>query len=1095
MHLLLARQLTRAARGSPDGTPDIKRLLDAVSQTYQEVDAERGLAERTLELMEIELREANAHIREEAEGLIKAILANVGDGVVIADELGRIESVNQAIEAMFATPGSSLVGRGLIELLPGFIPGDLGGATGVREVEAQRLSGENFPVELTMGDLMRADGRRSVAIIRDITARRRAQQALADSERRFRDFASSSSDWFWEMDAELRFSQFVGNYQRVLGDGAQRAIGRNRADLLDPGHDPAGLAAHLADIEAHRPFRNFLYRTTDAAGQPAYLRVSGTPVFDDGGHFHGYRGTTSDVTAEVSAELEIRKLSTALEQSPSIVVITDPKGRIEYINPKFTQVTGYRREEVIGQSTGILRSGRTPTETYRELWATIESGREWRGDVLNCRKGGEYYWAAMVIAPIVSASGTITHFVALQEDITDRKAAIEALSASERRIRRILETSNQGFWLIDRLGRTLDVNPKMCRLLELAREEILGKEIFAFVDEKNAAVFRSQIAGRQQGRQAAYEVTIRSAGGEDVPCLFNATSMTDEDGVVIGSFALVTDISEIKRTHAELQAAKDAAEVASRAKSEFLATMSHEIRTPMNGVIGMTGLLLSTALSQQQRHYADTIRDSAEALLTIIDDILDFSKMEAGKLDLESAPFDLMALVEGAVDLLAPRAHGKGIEIGAHVVPEAQAFFQGDGGRVRQILLNLLGNAVKFTDRGGVSVHVSQLGGEAGPLRFEVRDTGIGIPDDALSKLFLSFSQVDASMARRYGGTGLGLAISKRLIEAMGGQIGVESRVGQGSLFWFEVPLPRLTLGRARISHDLAAQLCRLRVLAVDDNESNREILQSILASWGVPCEAVGSGSLALSRLRESVGQKKPFDLVLLDIQMPVMSGIDALRRIRQDANLRDLQVIVISSVPHAEIAIEIDPLKPFGYIHKPVRQSSLFDAIAGADTLALRPAGPIADQPAKAEHNTITLGAKPASADTGLRILVVEDSPVNQEVATGMLEFLGHQTDLANNGREAVEAAKRTTYDIIFMDIQMPEMDGYQATRAIRALPGKQGQVPIVAMTANAMKGDEEKCSLAGMDAYIPKPVEKRRLADAIATVFEGKVVIPAVP
>ncbi|MEO5337049.1 MAG: PAS domain S-box protein [Magnetospirillum sp. WYHS-4] len=1089
-HPLLERQLARAQRGRQDGMPDLERLLDMVSQAYEETDRERHLSERALQLMEDELRTANTRVRQEAENLVKTVLENVGDGVVIASEDGIIEGTNKAVEAMFGVSSAELTGQNLKVLMPEPHAGEhdariadyrAGGPPKVvgriREVPARRANGEIFPIELAVGELVRADGRRFIGILRDITERRHAQQELRDSEQRFRDFASASSDWFWEMDADLRFTRFLGNYESVLGPGGDRAVGKTRNEILDFNYDPQGCLSHLADIDARRSFRNFVYRTRDAAGHPAYLRVSGTPLVDDDGTFVGYRGTATDVTAEMAVAEQVRKLTTAIEQSPSILVITDVRGIIEYVNPKFTEVTGYDAEEAIGRSTNMLRSGHTQSDTYSALWRTIQEGREWRGEFLNRRKNGEFYWASMLIAPIVSPLGEITHYVALQEDITERKRAEEALAESERRIRRILETSNEGFWVIDNAGCTVEVNPTMCRILGRRREEIAGRSIFDFVDEANAAVFRFQVEQRIKGKHGAYEVELRQPDGANVPCLFNASPLLDEQGAMVGSFALVTDIADLKQTHAELQRAKEAAEIASRAKSEFLATMSHEIRTPMNGVIGMTGLLLDTELSTQQRHFADTIRESAESLLAIINDILDFSKMEAGKLELESVPFDLLNLVEGVADLLAPRAHAKGIEISSYLPLPLQGVYQGDSGRLRQILINLMGNAVKFTGKGAVGLEVLP-GGASDTLRFNVRDTGIGIPADALDRLFTSFSQVDASTARRYGGTGLGLAICKRLVEAMDGRIGVESRLGDGSLFWFEIPIEKVGESQRQVPADQADVLRNRRVLVVDDNATNREVFLRMLGSWDVPCQAAGDATMALGFLRQAIKEGRPFQTLLLDVHMPGMSGIDLLHVLRGDPTFKGLCVIVASSLQGADIRREIDGVGVDGYLVKPIRQSALFDVLVSASNARTVQAAPRTGSP------TSAVGAAPGASR--LRILVVEDVPVNQEVAVGLLGRLGFRADVAANGREAVDAVRSLPYDLVFMDVQMPEMDGYEATRTIRALPGHASRVPIVAMTANAMKGDEEKCRLAGMDGYIAKPVDRNKLAEAIAT-FTG--------
>jgi two-component system, sensor histidine kinase and response regulator len=559
----------------------------------------------------------------------------------------------------------------------------------------------------------------------------------------------------------------------------------------------------------------------------------------------------------------------------------------------------------------------------------------------------------------------------------------------------------------------------------------------------------------------------------------------NEAGEIIGTLGVTKDITHLKETEIELAGARDAAVESSRIKSEFLANMSHEIRTPMNGVIGMTGLLLDTELTTTQREFAETIRNSADSLLTIINDILDFSKIEAGKLSFETLDFDLVDTVEGALDMFAERARFKGIELACQIPPEIPTRLRGDPGRLRQVITNLLGNGIKFTEKGEVVVSLVKEGetDEDVVVRFSIKDTGIGIPADVQNRLFQAFTQADNSTTRKFGGTGLGLAISKQLVAMMGGEIGVKSEPGKGSTFWFTARLGKQTGPAEPTPSIYFRDLFDLRVLVVDDNATNRQILRHQLFAWKMQKGSASNGFEALDLLRAAAKEGKPYELALLDMQMPEMDGMTLARAIKADPVIASTRLIILTSMGYTHTQEELKAAGVEAFLVKPVKQSRLFDCLISV--LGRAAAEHVFTKPAK-DSRPDQPNSEPAPVHK-VHILLAEDNVVNQKVALAQLRTLGYSADAVANGQEAVTALNQIHYDIILMDCQMPEMDGYEATRLIRQTEKGSGatwKVPvhIIAMTANAMSGDREKCLAAGMDDYLSKPVRRAELALAMA-------------
>jgi two-component system sensor histidine kinase/response regulator len=768
-----------------------------------------------------------------------------------------------------------------------------------------------------------------------------------------------------------------------------------------------------------------------------------------------------------SSEARFRQL---VEAADDVIFRTDAEGRFIYANPAAKEALGRAEGELLGRSfLDVVRPD------YREEARRFYADQRAQGipntycEFPMVTRAGEEFWVGQRVQ-LLTEDDRFAGLQAVARNITERKIAQEAVERERGQLRQIVTHAPVAMAVVDREGRHLAHSARWLRYLGRDDPSVVGRtldEVWPGMPAKYRDVLARALAGEVVSDP---EDALEREDGTRVFLRWTVHPWRDPGGAVAGAVLVAQSIDVLVR-------ARQAALEASRLKSEFVANMSHEIRTPMNGVIGMTRLLLDTDLTAEQRDYAEVIDQSGRALLDIINDILDFSKIEAGRLDVESVDFDLRRAVREVLGSFAEAVHAKGLELLClirHDVPNA---LRGDPGRLRQVLTNLVGNAVKFTEEGEVVLRVTldESAGNAAFVRFEVRDTGIGIDPELQSRLFQSFVQADGSASRRHGGTGLGLAISKRLVSLMGGTIDVESRPGHGSTFWFTVRFERQAPEEEAAAPAPPARLAGRRVLVVDDNATNRQILKLQLGYWGLRTTTVESGEKALATLHQAAAAGPGYDLAILDMKMPEMDGLVLARAIKDEPSLSGVKLVLLTSVGQRGHGAEATRIGISAYLTKPADEADLHDCLVEV----------LGEGRGKhAPHLVTRHSLRELRPPVAARVLVAEDNEVNQKVAVRILEKLGYTVEVADDGREALEACARTRYDAVLMDGQMPGMDGYEVTRRIREREREEGggeRLPIIAMTASAMKGDREKCLEAGMDDYVSKPVTPEGLQAAL--------------
>lgn len=910
-----------------------------------------------------------------------------------------------------------------------------------------------------------------------------------------------------------------------ISDEIERLTGFPASDFIDNSvrafasvvhsDDAAMVSNKIGASIASRSFYELEYRIKRSDGCYLWVYERGRGVFAANGDLLWLEGVIIDITRRKMAEESLleseERMRAITDSAQDAILMLNQRGLITYWNPAAERVFGYSSAEVSGRDLhGLLAPAR-----YHAAFASafVEFQKTGRGAVIGktiemeaLRKDG----AEVAISLSLSVLKTRGEWLAvgIVRDVTEQKLAAKALALSREQYMLAVSGSKDGIWDWNIRDNSLFLSANWKKMMgyedhELADEFASFEGLLYPADKARVLAY---VQDYLSGRIAEYNIEFRFCHRDGTYrwILARGEALRDENGIPYRMAGSHSDITERKLAEESLKKTLQDLEVANRelqelnekatmlaeqagqansAKSEFLANMSHEIRTPMNGIIGMTGLLLDTHLTDQQKQYTEVLRSSSENLLSLINDILDFSKVEAGKMSLEHIDFDLRTTLEDAVQMLAVKASEKQLELICLVDPEVPSMLTGDPGRLRQVVLNLAGNAIKFTHRGEVVIRVGieEETDSQALLKFSVKDTGIGIDPASLERLFVAFSQVDGSTTRKYGGTGLGLAISRRLVTMLEGDIGVRSEQGKGSEFWFTARFSKQA-GESAYDEIRIGSVSGIKVLVVDDHAINRLLVTNLLNSWGCGYDEAENGQQALEKLHDAAKQGDPFVVALLDMLMPEMDGRDLCVRIKQEPDIANTRLILLTSLGQRGDAAWIHEVGFAGYLTKPLRQSQLHDCLAmvvGSNSVA----GQVLPRVLITRHRVIEAQKR------SIRLLLVEDNPTNQEVAMAILNRLGYKVDLATNGFEALTMLEQKSYNLVLMDCQMPEMDGFAATAKIRSgkLPGVKTDIPIIAMTANAMQGDRERCLTAGMDDYIAKPVQPRQLIEKICTWLAG--------
>jgi two-component system sensor histidine kinase/response regulator len=1074
---------------------EIRRLKSQIAVLEELLSVQERTVLEQSERLEQALTQAIDATRAKTELL--AAVEQSTSSVIITDLRGNIEYVNPKFteltgytleEALGKNPRILKSGEHSVEMYEQLWRTITSGGEWRGEFHNKKKNGELYLESAVISPIRNAQGvmTKFLAVKVDITNRKRAEEALRDSEEKYRVLYESSRDAIMTLaPPEWKFTAGNPAASTLFGARNEREFVAAAPWTLSPEYQPDGelssvKARQMIDAAMEKGSHFFEWTHKKLSGEEFFATVMLTRMI--------YRGqpllqaAVTDITERKRAEERLQEYEKAMEGLDEMILVVDREYRYVIANRAFLKYRGVTREQLVGQLVPDFLG----KDLFREI-AKKKMDECFQGNVVKFEMRNQFPGIGerdLLVSyfPIVGPAG-IDRLVGVLQDITDRKRAEEALQYERAFTESIIDSLPDIFYVLDRRGQQLRWNKNFEKIVGYSREEFASLVPLANVVEEDRPLLISKMQETFATGSATAEVHLLTKDGRKIPYILTAMRAVIGDKVYLVGTGV--DITERKRTEVELRRAMEAAESANRAKSEFVANMSHEIRTPMNGIIGMTELALDTPLSSEQRGYLTMVKDSGNDLLTLINDILDFSKIEAGKLSLDPTEFNLRDLLATTLRPLEVRASQKGLEIAYEAGPELPERVMGDAGRLRQVIVNLVGNAIKFTERGEVvvGVNVESQQDQNTLLHFTVRDTGIGIAPENRKAIFEAFTQADSSMTRTYGGTGLGLTISSRLVQMMNGKIWVESALGEGSTFHFTAQVGQAKAAAAESGPREVVSLRDLAVLVVDDNSTNRKILDAMLKHWLMRPEMASRGEEGLATLERAASAGTPFPLVLLDAQMPEMDGFTLAERIKHNPKLAGATIMMLTSAGQRGDAARCRELRIAVYLIKPIRQSELLEAILAALGKSLGKEGATVIT----RHTLLESRRK-------LQILLAEDNAVNQQLALRLLEKRGHIVTIASNGSEALTLLKGSPFDLVLMDIQMPVMNGFQATAAIRKEEEATGKhLPIIAMTAHAMEGDRERCIAAGMDGYVPKPIKPEDLIAAVENFGRGPEVAKA--